>query len=335
VPGTPTVRQPDNRRTLDVDFRADITRSGQTPSLAVLPTLRPPYRLDNGSDTPSLAVVPSLHPTYVRTPDGRYEPQYRLGNGADTPSLAVVPSMAFVGDLRFAGLKQKPLTRVWEFNASLRLEAAPLVTPEYLFLASTDRTAFALGKEDRKLIYELQADTPISAPPGQYGEVAYVPSMDSTVYAVNIILGRALWRFNAGGRLDRRPVVTDEEVFTYGERSKIARLNRDTGELFWQAAVATDVRAVSPKFVYASDRTDRLFILDRRTGSRVTEYDTRGFNVPVVNTQDDRLYLASHNGTVLCLHDRDVVNPVPLRPGEPKAAPPAAKKGGEAPPPKR
>jgi outer membrane protein assembly factor BamB len=329
-PGPPpasTVTYVPPKRSLETDFKADVFRPGQTPSLTNVTSLRPPYKTYGQDVSPSLNIVNTLHPTYVPSKTGSgLDPKYRLDNGSDTPSVAIAPSLAFLGDLRFDRLKLKPLRPAWDFQGNLRLDEAPLITAERLLLTTTTRTVFLLEKENRKVISEFQADTTLSAAPGQYGEIGYLPTEDSTLYAVNIVLARVLWRFNAGGTLDRKPLVTDTEVFTSGARSKVARLNRDNGDPLWQSDVATRVLAVNPKFVYGLDRMGKLVLLDRRAGGFVESFDTSAFNFPVTNEVSDRLYLASQDGALLSLRDRDYPEPVLLHPNEPKLIAPKKKK---------
>jgi len=39
--------------------------------------------------------------------------------------------------------------------------------------------------------------------------------------------------------------------------------------------------------------------------SATSRYDIRDFVFPVVNGATDRIYLASNNGLIVCLHDKD------------------------------
>ena len=84
----------------------------------------------------------------------------------------------------------------------------------------------------------------------------------------------------------------------------------------------TDVQLVN-----ALDRRDRLLVIDAIRGSTLSTFDVSAFSVPVTNEVNDRVYLASNSGFLLCLHDRQRVRPELLR------KPPAAKKAVEAPPP--
>ncbi len=106
------------------------------------------------------------------------------------------------------------------------------------------------------------------------------------------------------------------------------------GEALWRYSEGDYVMAVNPKFVYAADTAGRLRILDRERGRELSCYDTRDFVVPFSNELTDRVYLAAHNGLIVCLHDRDYPAPVTMktllppkadaRPGPRNSRPPPA-----------
>jgi outer membrane protein assembly factor BamB len=223
---------------------------------------------------------------------------------------------------------------VWEYLAEARLEIPPVVAQEHVVVAGTDGTFAALGKLDGRLLYKFKAENSLSAPMGQYAELAYVPSEDFSLYSLDTSAGRILWRFLGGGPILRKPSVNDESIFVSPERSGLYRISRETGLTLWRNATAEQFLAANRKFVYATDRSGRLLILDRTRGSQLAVYDgTRDFVVPISNELTDRLYLASNDGLLISLHDRDYPTPLKLKnvPEQtPTAAPPP--EGKKAPP---
>ena len=65
--------------------------------------------------------------------------------------------------------------------------------------------------------------------------------------------------------------------------------------------------------MYATDASGRLLVLDRNRGTQLAGYDPGDFVVPISNESTDRLYLASNDGLLLCLHDRDYAVPVRMK----------------------
>lgn len=179
-------------------------------------------------------------------------------------------------------------------------------------------------------------------------DVVYTVRLDRSLTAQAVEGGYLLWRFSLPGRVFRWPDVTNADVFIAPEGAGLYRLDRVTGQSMWNNLEATRFLAANPKFVYATDRTGRLLVLDYARGTRLSALDTHDFVFPISNEMTDRVFLAARNGLIVCLHDRDY--PTPLRnkdgdapkkifknkpqvgdPVEEKTPPKDADKGGEKP----
>lgn len=149
------------------------------------------------------------------------------------------------------------------------------------------------------------------APTAWLADTVYTVRTDNSLTAEAVEGGFLLWRFALPGRVLRRQYVTTRNVFVAPEGAGLHRIDRVSGMLEWSNPEATRFLAANPKFVYATDRTGRLLVLDYARGTRLSDFDTRDFVVPLGNEVSDRIYLAAHNGLLVCLHDRDY--PTPLR----------------------
>ena len=219
---------------------------------------------------------------------------------------------------------------LWEYLADSRLELAPLFTANFVLVASYNGVFYVMSNEDGRHLYRLQAGPPLTAPLGQLGEIAYVASEDYSVYALDVIPGHVLWRFAAGGPVQRRPIATQNDVYVSAERAGLYRVDRKTGDAVWRSNEAERFLTANNKYVYATDRSGRLQILDLVRGNVLaTLDDTRDFVVPISNGLTDRIFLASNDGLLICMHDRAYPKPMHLGVAEaPRAAPakkPAAK----------
>jgi outer membrane protein assembly factor BamB len=272
---------------------ASATEGGKTPALTAPPPPTPDKTVDTTSGSP-----------YASTPSGEKE--------------GIV-------------YREPQPTYAWETNTHARLEFTPLMSYEALFVATPNGTVVGVSKYPFSSVvpelYRLKLDGPITAPPGHFEDVfksgqveetAYVGD-DSNVYAIGIAGGKHQWRFTVGTAVVHRPIATAEDVYVTTERSGMFRLSRTTGEPQWRIkrgtrtvesnADADRLLAVNPKFVYATDKSNRLLILDRARGTEVSSYDTRDFVFPVANEMNDRLYLAANSGVVVCLHDKEYTKP--------------------------
>jgi hypothetical protein len=214
--------------------------------------------------------------------------------------------------------------QLWE-NVTGHLDVPPLMTNELVIPFRPDGSAVALTKVPHERageveVYQFAADGAIRVRPGQYGEMAYVGSDDSNLYALNLTTGRVLWRYTVGQPVTHHPVALERDVFVTTEGNGLARLDRADGIALWRVRYGNRVResnteadrflAANPKFVYATDDSGRLLVLDRRLGHRLSICDIRAFPFRVVNETTDRLYLAANNGLIVCLHDKEYTAPV-------------------------
>jgi hypothetical protein len=212
----------------------------------------------------------------------------------------------------------------WDVFPNLRLEMKPLLTNELVLVSGPSGEAVAytrLARDNNATaeVFRFRADGPFLAPPGQMGETAYFGSQDGNLYALDLVGGQVTWRHTAGTPVIHQPAVTDQDVYVTSQQNGMARLDRASGDALWRVPRGREVLTsnpdadrfltANPKFVYAFDRSGRLLILDRKRGVRLSWYDVREFPFPVTNVVTDRLYLAAHDGLLLCLHDRGFPTP--------------------------
>ena len=88
---------------------------------------------------------------------------------------------------------------------------------------------FTVSKYEPRIVYKFQADAPVSAGIGSHGDIAYVPSEDYRVYALDIVTAKILWRFLGGGPIVSQRWARDvlkrtcrvEPVWLYGSSSAL------------------------------------------------------------------------------------------------------------------
>jgi outer membrane protein assembly factor BamB len=204
---------------------------------------------------------------------------------------------------------------ITETQPETRIEQSSILTGNYICQAGANGLFFVLSKFEPRIFYRYQADASVSAPIGGWGEIAYVPSDDFRVYAMDIVNGKILWRFVGGGPIRQKPWVTDSSVYVSAEGAGLYRLDRiNSGDTLWRNAAAHRFLAANDKFVYAMDGNNRLLILDQTRGTQLAVYDgTRDFLYPIGNEVTDRIYLASNDGLVVSLHDRSYPRPVLMK----------------------
>lgn len=269
---------------------------------------------------------------------GAEQPRKRIpsikgeSRGSSTTISYLTPSV------RDASTEEEPKgprpVRVWSDVTSLRLELPVLYTFEHLLLPTPNGIVLAVSKlptanGQAAELYRFRTDSPIRVPAGYFDEAAYVATEDANLYALQVSGGRILWRHTAGTAISRKPAVTDRDIYIVSGTKGMTRLDRVTGQPMWRIPVRGELAesnaaadrflAVNPKYVYATDTSGRLLVLDRRRGVTLSGFDTKDFVYPISNEVSDRLYLAANNGLIVCLHDREYPQPIRHRKKEEEA----------------
>ena len=201
----------------------------------------------------------------------------------------------------------------------------------------------------------------MTAPLTNHGDYLYVASADSNLLSLSIrelreptMAANTLPRgkFTTGGPVIEKPLLTEDSLYVVGARWGLIRLKKGTLEPLWLETLPdgrtrarpnadiTRVLGVNGSYVYAEDNRGRLAVIDANRGATLSTFDTSAFSFPVTNESNDRIYLASNSGLLICLHDRLRVKPEALRkpppppkkveepfadPKPPEAKPPMAK----------
>ena len=230
----------------------------------------------------------------------------------------------------------------------------PLVTREHPgeeFVAwPTDRGYLFVGHINRKeedffsIRYRLETAAGIAARPtylppdaklvGDSGLI-FAASRDGYVHAIREKDGRALWRFSTGEPLVEPAVVIGQRVYAATQPGGLYCLEAKTGLQQWWAPQVVEFVAASKDRAYVVDRQHRLLALDVNTGARLDVLPFPPPSVRMINDQTDRIYLASEDGLIQCLHEIEHAAPIlhrvqrtsaPAEPATSKEAP-----GEEAP----
>jgi outer membrane protein assembly factor BamB len=243
-----------------------------------------------------------------------------------------------------AKLKESlPLIRTSGFDlVGETLLQKPIVYRDMVMVTTTQGTLVALDALgelplEKKIIYSFKAGGPVDGAVGHNKGVIYLQSEDSFLYAIDIERRRVIWRSGEQSAIVQAPRVTDADVFVTPSRSGMRRVDRLTGGLRWANSAAVKFLAVNQRFVYAVDNVGNFLVLDYDRGKTMAIWDARDWVMPLSNEITDRIYLAAHDGQIVCLRYRDNVKPLTVKTFELPPPPPKKKiekklKDEEAPP---
>ena len=118
-------------------------------------------------------------------------------------------------------------------------------------------------------------------------------------------------------------------IYVLNESGELFAIDPDTGESRWGPyglqTRTKQIAALSPSRVYMRSEYGDLAIAERTTGALIAGpsatfqragVDLRAYSLAVTNDVNDRLYLASPEGALICLHEIGESEPIPLRAAE-------------------
>ena len=201
-------------------------------------------------------------------------------------------------------LKFTPFPVKWFYNPDTYILNPPVLLEDRVAFAGQDGILYCFTPENRQQLYRFFTGAPLSAPLSSFGETILIPSRDSSLYSVDLLTGKLRWRFISGYPIDRKALAFKNDVYITPSVGGVIALDNNTGELQWFNENLTKLAAASQEFIYGTDKMNTLSICDRKTGRPVGSYPSRDFSVQTENVFNDRVYLCTPDGLIVCLHEK-------------------------------
>jgi len=177
-----------------------------------------------------------------------------------------------------------------------------------------------LNAQERKMTvrHRLRTGRTISAPAAYLpphpqkvadGGTFFVANHDGYVWALREKSGQMLWRFATGRTIESAPVLIDKQLLVTTLDTGMYCVDALTGQPQWHVPDLVQFVAASKQCIYATDRIGRLQVLERKTGTPLATVPVPG-QLMFTNTENDRIYMASPNGTIQCLREAELTEPV-------------------------
>jgi hypothetical protein len=208
----------------------------------------------------------------------------------------------------------------------------PLVARRALVWGTSKGHVYFASPTKGEINFRLQTAGPVTAPLGYWPPMILAASRDGYLYGIHEGSGDTLWRFSVGTAVNEAPVVIDGAVYVVPEAGGLHCLAVEDGAVRWMAPKAMRFLAATPAFVYAVDRFGNTLILDVKTGVHMATLETWQLPIKYTNLQNDRLYLGTAKGLLMCLHELALKEPLlhelpieaPTTPDKPDGTTPAA-----------
>jgi len=231
----------------------------------------------------------------------------------------------------------------WRYSTGKEVSTPPLTNGFVVNFASRDGMLYTVTAAERKLLFQFETDAPVSAPlteatleikkavadstdaeadsteTGSETEstketvtrhLLYMASEDYNFYCLDRVSGQVLWEFVSGLPVRTKPRVVGKQVFLLPLRGGLHCLSAENGQQHWWRPNAAGFLAASPQVVYTSDRFGNVVMLSRKDGSVLGTLPMRKFSIRLANDRTDRLYLATEDGLVICLHEKEREFPI-------------------------
>ena len=191
----------------------------------------------------------------------------------------------------------------WFYQANGDLQNSPVVLKDRVVFIASDGALYCMHLDEKKAHYRYYTQPPQAAPLATLSDWLYVATVDFNLYVVNLATGQTKWRFPSGFPIVSKPLPFFQDVFITPAGRGVYCLSNDTGEVLWFNQHLVQLVAVSQGHVYGIDRLGNFMIADRTNGHSVGSWPAPDFSISTDNQYNDRIYLSTPQGLVVCLHE--------------------------------
>jgi outer membrane protein assembly factor BamB len=218
----------------------------------------------------------------------------------------------------------------WNWQTSDVMSTRPMTTQRLVIFGSNDGKVYVAFNDEREMLYRVATGGAIGAGFGSHGtRLLLVPSADMNLYGVDLLTSDVFWSYASGAPIEQEPLVADDDIFVVNKAGSLSSVDPKTGSPRWITPThGGRLVSVGDKRIYLESHDGDLFMVDRSTGKLVAGpgstsgrvgLNLREYDLGPTNRQNDRIYLATSSGMVICLRETGKIKPHPLR--DPKALP--------------
>lgn len=138
---------------------------------------------------------------------------------------------------------------------------------------------------------------------GDEPPLVYFASSDGYVYSADTIKGNIVNRFSAGEPISKTPVVVGDQLYIVTDSGTLFCIGADDAQERWFLPGIKNFLAASYDRAYCVDRANRVIGIDAHTGGPLGTVDAGTIDYSFLNTQSDRVYVATASGILQCLRE--------------------------------
>jgi len=171
----------------------------------------------------------------------------------------------------------------------------------YAVFSTNSGKVIAMWEDRSGLIWDFQAVKSIGCGLVSDGGSIYAASEDTNLYKLNASDGSLEWRFESGGVLFDRPVVTERFVYQSIRDRSLVGIDKSSGEVIWSVKGGVGFLSESDKRAYVMTNAGVLKVMDNIRGGEVDSVDFYNVEKFISNTTDSNLYVADKSGRIACI----------------------------------
>lgn len=259
----------------------------------------------------------------------------RLG-GAASSSPALAAEHVFVP--LFSGRVEAipfPTTKdpiPWYYSSTGRVFGQPGLAGESI-VWSTDRGyLYNAAANTGGVRYRFQTTAPFVSPVAYRNQTIYALTATGYLYAIAELTGLQKWRYSSGSEAEFPPAVVGDRVYFSTDEPALYCVTT-AGELQWIAPGVKQFVSAGTSHIFGAGELGALHVLDKETGSLVSKSQGQGDFFPVLNDQNNWLYVYTRDGLVQCF--KEIGSKAPIAhtslPTPPPVDKPAAEESSDEP----
>jgi hypothetical protein len=141
----------------------------------------------------------------------------------------------------------------------------------------------------------------------------FVGSLDGFVYGVNEATGQLDWDVSTGQGIMEAPVPFGEDVYVVSRARELFKINAEDGTYpeGWEMPIRgiREIAGFGVNVIYCISESGKLIGIDRK--SRAVTKSIEGSDIKLVlpNGITDRMFFATKNGFIQCVHETSSIRP--------------------------
>lgn len=183
----------------------------------------------------------------------------------------------------------------WKMDAGAAIRSTPFITQEYVYFGTEGGEVVSLDFSGN-VKWRFRTKRGVTASPTVVNDMVYVPSLDSTLYALDANTGWAHWRFRLGRGSICSPLAVDNKIYLGAADKVIYCVNAQTSKEIWRFTTEHQVTG-SPIFykdaIYCGSVDGNLYSLDAKTGQLRWQFITEGPITGTAVAHNDMIYFGS------------------------------------------